>query len=63
MCTRVDSCVCECVRECVRACVRNVKETQILVFKICELHLQVYVAFGLYVFTHLSIYSFICIHT
>jgi len=36
---------------------RNMKETQILVFKIFGLYLHIYEAFGLYVHTHVSIYQ------
>jgi len=39
-----------CVRACVHVCVRNMKETQILVFKIFGLYLHIYVSFGLYVY-------------
>ena len=62
ICTREDLCVCVCVCVCRRACVRNMKETQILVLKNFRLYLHIYVAFGLYVHTHVSTYPFICIH-
>jgi len=48
ICTQVDLCVCVCMRVCGRACVHNMKETQILLFKIFGLYLHTYVAFRLY---------------
>jgi len=76
MCTRVDLCVRACVRACVHACVRNVKETQILFFKIFGLYLHIYVAFDfvnipiypsihssvyIHEYTYIYIYVYMCI--